>query len=174
MARLPARLTFTVAGVRFAVVHGGVEQINRFLFPGSPAAELGAELEAAGTDAVVAGHSGLPFTRRVDGRLWHNPGALGLPANDGTTDVWYSLIEAEGDGLAIRHRRLAYDHDGAAAAIRRAGLPDAYARALLTGRWPETDILPDEDAARSGRPIRLADLAFTRSGAGNIACGGIG
>ena len=35
-------------------------------------------------DGVIGGHCGLPFTKVVGDRLWHNPGAIGMPANDGT------------------------------------------------------------------------------------------
>ena len=35
-------------------------------------------------DAIIGGHSGLPFTQTLGSRLWHNPGAIGMPANDGT------------------------------------------------------------------------------------------
>jgi hypothetical protein len=37
MRGLPRRTTFTLAGRRLAAVHGGVEQINRYVFPTSPA-----------------------------------------------------------------------------------------------------------------------------------------
>ena len=42
------------------------------------------DLFLGGVDGLVAGHCGLPFTQTIDGRLWHNPGVIGMPANDGT------------------------------------------------------------------------------------------
>lgn len=71
MATLPGRLVLRVAGRRLAVVHGGADSINRFVFPSAPASELSAEIAATGCDGVVAGHCGLPFTRVVGGALWH-------------------------------------------------------------------------------------------------------
>ena len=93
LAARPRRIRFVLGGAHFAVVHGGATDIARYLFGSSPPDAFRAEFEAlereAPTDAVVAGHCGLPFSARVDGRLWHNPGVVGLPANDGRPDVWY-------------------------------------------------------------------------------------
>ena len=85
MAALPRRLDIELAGRRLAVIHGSVRQINRFVFASTPAAVKREELAAAGCDGVIGGHCGIPFTQIVDGKLWHNAGAIGMPANDGTT-----------------------------------------------------------------------------------------
>lgn len=157
MGALPRRIDFSLAGRRFAVIHGGVSQINRFIFPATPAAEKRSELADAGTDAVIGGHSGLPFTNRLGERLWHNAGAIGLPANDGTPRVWYSLLRPTAAGIAVSIRALSYDHAAAAARIRAVGLPEDYAAALETGLWPSDDVMPDNDRARRGEAILPAD-----------------
>ncbi len=69
----------------------------------------------------------------VDGLLWHNPGAIGVPANDGTPRVWFSVIEPGDVDIEIRHLPLEYDHGAAASAMRAARLPDGYADALSSG-----------------------------------------
>jgi len=163
MRGLPRRVDFMLSGARFAVVHGGVRAINRFIFPATPHATKAAEMDAAGTDAVVGGHSGLPFSETVDGRLWHNPGVIGLPANDGTPRVWYSLLTPERDGIAVEVRPLAYDHTAAAAAIRRVDLPADYADAIETGLWPSDDVMPDGDRARRGVPIEPRRILWRRA-----------
>ena len=73
---------------------------------------------------------------------------LGLPANDGTPRVWYSLLTPQAAGITVELRALSYDHAGAAAAIRAADLPQAYADALESGFWPNDDIMPDTDQRR--------------------------
>ena len=82
----------------------------------------------------------MPFIEKVDGAVWFNPGVIGMPANDGTADVWYGLIWLEAGDLRLATRRLAYDHLGAAAALRRSGHADGYARTLVTGLWPSLDV----------------------------------
>lgn len=153
MRTLPRRIDFALDGVRFAVIHGGVAEINRFVFPATPGVEKSAEISLAGTDAIIGGHSGLPFTEVVDGRLWHNPGVIGLPANDGTPRVWYSVLTPGDDGIVAEIRALRYDHLAAAAAIRAADLPNEYASALESGLWPSDDIMPEGDRRRRGAAI---------------------
>jgi len=160
MRTLPRRIDFTLGGARFAVIHGGVSEINRFVFPATPRDAKAAELETAGTDAVVGGHSGLPFNEVIGGRLWHNPGVIGLPANDGTPRVWYSLLTPERDGIAIEIRALAYDHAAAAAAIGAVDLPAEYADALETGLWPSDDVMPGGDRARRGIAIKASRIVW--------------
>jgi pyruvate-formate lyase-activating enzyme/predicted phosphodiesterase len=145
MAALPRRLDIELAGKRLAVVHGSVRQINRFVFASTPAAVKREELDAAGGDGVIAGHCGIPFTEAIDGRLWHNSGAIGLPANDGTPRVWYSVLAPTAGGIAVEHGALAYDHAAAAAKMRAARLPEGYAAALETGLWPSCDVLPAKE-----------------------------
>jgi predicted phosphodiesterase len=142
MAALPRRIVVEIGGRRLAVVHGGATSINRFLFASSPPGWKLEEILAGGCQGVIAGHCGLPFTQVIGERLWHNSGAIGLPANDGTPRVWYSLVTAEDGALRFEHRALVYDHRRAAAKMREAGLPEGYAAALETGLWPSCDVLP--------------------------------
>lgn len=158
MRALPRRITLTVAGAKLAVVHGGVSTINRFLFASSAAAEFAAEMEYVDADIIIAGHAGIPFTRAMADKFWHNAGAIGMPANDGTARVWYSLIVPEADGLRLEHRALSYDHAAAADRMRRAGLEDGYADCLTSGLWPSLDVLPAAEAANTG--IALVEQAF--------------
>lgn len=160
MRDLPRRIDFTLAGQRFAAIHGGVERINEFIFPATPAAEKRAALDAAGADAIIGGHSGLPFVERLQERLWINPGVIGLPANDGTPRVWYGLLVPQPQGIDIRIEALSYDHAAAAAAIRAADLPPGYADTLETGLWPNDDIMPPSDRARRGIPLEAGITAW--------------
>lgn len=160
MRTLPRRIDFALAGTRFAVIHGRVREINRFIFPATPSGEKADEMVLAGTQAVIGGHSGLPFTEVIEGRLWHNPGVIGLPANDGTPRVWYSVLTPGDNGIAVETRALRYNHAAAAAAIRAADLPNDYADALETGLWPSDDIMPDADRRRRGAAILPGRLVW--------------
>jgi pyruvate-formate lyase-activating enzyme/predicted phosphodiesterase len=154
MASLPRRIDVVLAGRRLAVVHGGAERINRYLFASTASAIKLDELERCGADGIVGGHSGLPFTQFVGGKLWHNAGAIGMPANDGTPRVWFSLLVPEPGGLRIEHRALEYDHRTAAKKMRAAGLPEEYARALAIGIWPSCDVLPYREIRERGVLLR--------------------
>jgi predicted phosphodiesterase len=152
MASLSKALVLTVGGRTVRVIHGGVDRINRFVFA-SQRKLIAAQLEKSDADIVIAGHSGVPFIAGVGQRVWFNPGVVGMPANDGTSDVWYGLIETRGDDLILSTRRLTYDSLGAATAMRGSGHADGYAETLLTGLWPSIDILPRWERAASGKEI---------------------
>jgi predicted phosphodiesterase/pyruvate-formate lyase-activating enzyme len=164
MASLPRRLVIEVGGRRLAVIHGGARRINRFVFASTPAAIKRTELAAIDAEGVIAGHCGIPFTQVIDGKLWHNAGAIGLPANDGTPRLWFSLLAPTEQGLRIEHLALAYDHDAAAAKMRACFLPEGYAAALHTGRWPSLDVLPQAEIAATGTPIEPGALLWTSTG----------
>ena len=165
MAALPRRIDLVLGGRRLAAVHGAPGRINRYRFASDGAAALADEVARAGTDGVIGGHCGLPFTRGGAGWLWHNAGAIGLPANDGTPRGWFSLLIPERGGIRIRHLPLAYDHAGAARAMRRAGLPEPYADALECGLWPSVDILPSAEMAQTAVPLAPGEILWAGAAA---------
>lgn len=156
MAALPRRIDLLFGRRRVAVVHGAPTRINRFIFASTADHELAAEIALSGADGVIGGHCGLPFTRQIGPLLWHNSGAIGLPANDGTPRGWCSLLVPRGDGVEIRHLPLHYDHAAASRAMRLVGLPPDYTETIESGIWPSFDVLPPEEQARSGTPLEAA------------------
>jgi predicted phosphodiesterase len=78
LAQLPRRIDLHIGSQRLAVIHGGVDLINRFVFASTSGLIKRRDIELADCDGIVAGHCGLPFTQAIDGRLWHNPGVVGF------------------------------------------------------------------------------------------------
>jgi hypothetical protein len=171
MGALPRDLSFSAHGLRFRVLHGGVSRINRFVFASDRQA-LHEEFAQTDADVVIGGHAGIPFVAEVGSRVWFNPGVIGMPANDGTTDVWYGLIGGGADGVVLTTHRLTYDYQGAAASLRRAAFADSYATALTSGLWPSVDILPTRERLETGmalEEIRWRVSARTTSAATVVA-----
>jgi len=162
MSELPSAIDFTFHGLRFHVLHGGVHQTNRYIF-GSQTDALTEEAAKLETDVVFTGHAGIPFIARAGGKTWLNAGVIGVPANDGTPDGWYALAEREDTGLRLSLRRLSYDHTTAAAAMRRAGHANGYARTLITGIWPSHDVLPEPEKAATGTPLSIEPVLIEKS-----------
>lgn len=158
MQTLPRVIRFELAGRRFMVVHGGAQQINRFIFPSTPEAEKREELELAGSDFLIGGHSGLPWGQKIAERAILNSGVIGLPANDGTADGWYLLLTPEAKNIRCSWQRLSYAAEQAQHTMLTAGLNSGYAETLTTGLWPSMDVLPATECAKRGQPIALADL----------------
>jgi diadenosine tetraphosphatase ApaH/serine/threonine PP2A family protein phosphatase len=106
--------------------HGSpVSDVRSFMpTPADDEAEL---LEGVREQRLVFGHTHLPF-RRIAMRGERpvelvNPGSVGMPFDGDPRAGWAILHE----DWRIEHRRVAYDHEGAAAAVRAFG-----------GRWSET------------------------------------
>ena len=159
MAGLPARIDIRYAGLNICLLHGGARENNRFLFA-SERARLESEFSAAcrekSCDVVLAGHAGIPFIAPLQDGYWVNAGVIGMPANDGTPDGWFSLIQRIDGNVRVELRRLSYDHTAAAADMRRAGHANGYARTLVTGIWPSHDVLPEAEHSATG--IALPEL----------------
>jgi predicted phosphodiesterase len=153
MAALPRKLEFTMNGRKIAVIHGAAEKMDRFVFHSDPATEKNRDLDTLGVDGIIAGHCGLPFTDIIDGRMWHNAGVVGMPANDGTPRTWYSVLTPGPDGIAVRLCPLDYDHAAASSSIYDKGLPDTYARTLKDGLWPNMDVLPAAEREMRGQAL---------------------
>ena len=154
MASLPHTISFTLSGKRFQLVHGGITQINRFLFAGSDDQAYAEEWAETDADVVIGGHCGIPFARcfsdRGTLRHWLNAGVIGMPANDGTPDGWYMLLTPENGSVRVSWHRLSYPVAETQQAMSTAGLETPYRKALKTGLWPSLDILPDSEKAVTG------------------------
>lgn len=164
MGARPRRMAVTLPdGRRLAVLHGGADDISRFLFASAAEPVLAEEIAATGCDGVIAGHCGMPFARMVGGALWLNAGAIGMPADDGTPRAWFAVLTPQAAGLCAEILPLSYDHGAAAAAMRAARLPEGYAAALSSGNWPSCDVLPAAERARRGRRLAPVRLSWPRA-----------
>ncbi len=102
LASLPRRIDLQIGVLRLAVIHGSISRIDQFEFASTAVEVKRNVLRLAGCDGVIGGHCGLPFSQTIDGRLWHNAGAVGMLANDGTPGVRCSLfVSAAGNASDV-------------------------------------------------------------------------
>ncbi|GLQ26476.1 hypothetical protein GCM10007927_12790 [Sulfitobacter pacificus] len=144
MASLPDVVSFRHQGARYAVIHGGMTDVARFIWPSSStevfAQEWAAVERAVGpVDHIIAGHAGVPFVKFIPRGRWINAGVIGMPAHDGQQGTRFAILE---DG-EVWIENLPYDAQGAAEDMTRAGLPQGYRDGLLSGYWPSEDVLPE-------------------------------
>ena len=165
-ATLPQTLRFSYGKRTFRVVHGGVNEVSRWVFA-SDGSTLAEELAHTAEDITIAGHCGLPFIASIGRRTWFNPGVIGMPANDGTAHVWYGLIETRDGDVSLSTHRLSYDHVAASAVMRRFGYANGYARSLVTGLWPSLDILPSVERSLTGKRLRARSVLIKESRLGS-------
>jgi predicted phosphodiesterase len=150
---LPHHIRFRINGFSAVVVHGSFSSINQFVFPSSDEAVFLNEFSLANTDLIIGGHSGIPFSKIIEQKIWHNSGAIGMPANDGTPHTWYSIISPQEDRVKIETKKLTYQHHDTFQIMQKNNLHNGYADCLLNGLWPSTDILPEKEKYDTGRQL---------------------
>jgi putative phosphoesterase len=143
LASLPDERKIEVGKYKFLLVHGSPTSNEELLGPDTPESRL-QELnllakESHGIDfsAIICGHSHQAFTRQQGKTLFINTGSVGRP-DDGNPRTAYAVLQVGENGLQVSHYRLNYNVDKAVAAIRKKGLPEAFAQMLIQGRDLET------------------------------------
>ena len=153
MTGFPDELRFQLGELNVLACHGSPRQTNEFLWESTtPTHFLDKLAREAGVDVILGTHTGIHWSRRWDGesgqRTYVNVGALGRPANDGRTEVWYALLEADGRELRVDFIPVAYDHEALAREMRAEELPEEFVETILTGWWTTClEILPGKERA---------------------------
>lgn len=161
---LPAFLRRDFGGYRVHMAHGSPRQVNEFLWESTSSdAFLQRLLRAHDADVLLVTHTGIPWVRSLPlefgGGLVINVGAIGRPANDGRTGVWYALLDIPGDqatilppasrAIAVTLRCVDYDHERLCAEMRAESLPEEFVQTIATGYWTTClEILPAKERMR--------------------------
>jgi predicted phosphodiesterase len=157
MNDLPASIRFQYAGLDCLVIHAGVSNNNQFVFESDSLVEKSAQIRQAQADVIISGHSGIPFGQKVEAGYWLNAGVIGMPANNGSADVWYMLLESDSPGVLASWHQLSYPFKESQQSTRAAGMVE-YAQALESGIWPSQEVLPDWEKRQRGRRISVGPL----------------
>jgi diadenosine tetraphosphatase ApaH/serine/threonine PP2A family protein phosphatase len=148
---LPPSLRASWGGKRVRMAHGSPRRVNEFLWEStSPDAFLARMMSEHECDVLFVTHTGIPWQRRLaDGRLVVNVGAIGRPANDGRTDVWYAIAHLRDGGVDCELVPLGYDWQRLAAEMRAEHLPPEFIETVESGWWTTClEILPPKERAR--------------------------
>jgi len=148
---LPPSLRATWAGRRVLMAHGSPRRVNEFLWEStSPDAFLRRLCDQFEAEVLLVTHTGIPWQRRLpDGKLVVNVGAIGRPANDGRTDVWYAVATACGGEVEAELVPVAYDWRRLAEQMRAEKICDEFVETVETGWWTTClEILPARERAR--------------------------
>ena len=150
MADFPDELRFRLGDLDVLAFHGSPRRTNEFLWESTtPTHFLDKLADDHRTDVLVGTHTGIHWSRSWgDGRAYVNAGALGRPANDGGTEVWYAVLEGRGRELDVEFVPVAYDHEALAEEMRSEELPEEFVETILTGWWTTClEILPGKERA---------------------------
>lgn len=148
LAALPTQRKLDLEGTSALLVHGSPREQNEFLWETSTPDHL---LEKLCGDAslLFCTHTGLHWQRRLaSGKRVINVGALGRPANDGRTCVWYALLDTEA-AEPVQFVPVEYDHARLAREMQQEKLPAEFVETILTGWWTTClEILPAKERLR--------------------------
>jgi predicted phosphodiesterase len=136
MGELPEQHRLAIGGRRVLLCHGSPRRVNEFLWESiCPDAFLEWLCDNFDAEVIVCGHSGIPWHRALpSGRQVVNVGAIGRPANDGSTAVAYAAIVL-GDQVSVTFRRVPYDAEALAREMEEERLPGEFVETIRTGWW---------------------------------------
>jgi putative phosphoesterase len=110
-----------------AMYHGSPRDDDEYVYPSSADEAV---VKKAGAAFVILGHTHLPMALSFRSGVLVNPGSVGQP-RDGDPRASWGLLDLGRRAFGVR--RVPYDIDAAATAIRRAGLPTELADRLYAG-----------------------------------------
>lgn len=152
MGTLPRSIGIEAGGVRLLLSHGSPRKINEFLWRStSPDPFLNRLCDEFDADVIVCTHTGLHWHKALGGkRHVINAGAIGRPANDGRTNVWYALVTVASDHTSVEFVPVEYDHGALAREMRQEKLPQEFIETIETGWWTTClEVLPAKERAAS-------------------------
>lgn len=149
---LPRQIRLDVEGWHLLLCHGSPRRTNEFLWESTCSTHFLEWLcHQYHADVILATHTGIKWQRALGGgRRFVNVGVLGRPENDGSTNVWYTLLEiAAPPKLNVEFVPVAYDHERLAREMAEEGLPAEFQQTILTGWWTCClEILPAKERRR--------------------------
>lgn len=125
-------LTYKIQGEfkRINLVHATLESNSAYLYEKDDKKELAQTLEQRRVDAIVMGHTHLPYVQQESRLLLVNSGSVGRSRED-ERKATYVLLELSEEEISAEIRRLDYPIERVAQAIYESEIPDYYADFLL-------------------------------------------
>lgn len=149
---LPPQARIKLGPLQVLLCHGSPRKVNEFLWESTTStAFLDSLAGSQRADVIAATHTGIKWSRELaDGKAFVNVGVLGRPENDGTTNVWYTILEHSSQhGLNIEFIPVEYDFARLAREMRDEGLPEEFVETVLGGWWTTClEILPSKERRR--------------------------
>ena len=161
MHGIPDFIQFKYANRKVTVVHGSYQHVSEYIFASTDWSVQEQIFLETKSDIILAGHCGLPFNKEKNGKIWLNSGVIGMPANDGTTRVWYAILNDAGGNFSYDHCAYLPNFQPTIAKMLAQRLPRAYAYTLQTGLWDNCEILPPVETAQQGIALNLRQKKTT-------------
>jgi len=151
MRTLPESRRLDLGSLRLLLSHGSPRKMNEFLWESTSSTQfLDALADQFNADVMLTTHTGIKWQRELlQGRRLVNVGVLGRPENDGSTNVWYTVLAHDANGLRVEFVPVHYDHGALAQEMRTEKLPEEFVDTILNGWWTTClEILPSKERRR--------------------------
>jgi predicted phosphodiesterase len=148
---LPAEIRLELEPHRVLMCHGSPRKTNEFLWESTASTQfLNWLADQYRADVILATHTGIKWQRELSGgRRFVNVGVIGRPENDGGTNVWYTVLEQNGEQLRVEFVPIEYDFERLAREMAEEGLPEEFCATILSGWWTTClEILPSKERRR--------------------------
>jgi predicted phosphodiesterase len=150
LGALPGQRRIHLGEHRVLMCHGSPRVINEFLWESAtPSGLLKRLLGQAEADVLACTHTGIKWHRELpEGKHAVNVGVIGRPENDGSSNVWYTVLTA-GPDLSVEFVPVHYDFETLARQMEQEGLPPEFAETVRTGWWTTClENLPSKERSR--------------------------
>ena len=151
MHELPEHVRIVLGARSTLLCHGSPRRMNEFLWESTtPTHFLEKLCRDHDAEVILCTHTGLHWSRQLPGGgLVVNVGAIGRPANDGRTEVWYAIVSAGAREASVEFVPVAYDHEALAVEMADEGLPPEFIETIRTGWWTTcNEVLPAMERRR--------------------------
>jgi len=148
LRNLPKERRVQFGNLDLLLCHGSPRRVNEFLWESTtPTHFLDMLAEQQKADVIAATHTGIKWSRQLSkGRMFVNVGVLGRPENDGTKNVWYTLLEIRGNDVHVEFVPVEYDYVRLAREMGEEGLPEEFIATVHTGWWTTClEVLPSKE-----------------------------
>lgn len=152
LRNLPPQYQLSLGPFQILLCHGSPRRVNEFLWESTTSTHFLEHLvNSSQVDLIAATHTGIKWQRHLaQQRQFVNVGVLGRPENDGTTSVWYTLLEAHSPAdLRVQFVPVEYDYQRLAQQMQQESLPDKFIETIVTGWWSSClEVLPVKERRR--------------------------
>ena len=136
---LPFSLQFGDGPDGLLVVHANPKSDDEHIWPDANDEQLERFTSGVVQRTIAFGHLHLPYVRVWRDRVFVNVASAGIP-KDGDPRAGYAILTQRSGGWEIKHRRVFFDVEAVACAVRDSGMPFARAQELILRRHRYVEI----------------------------------
>jgi putative phosphoesterase len=129
MGGLPAELSIMIEGRKVIFFHATPRKNNLYWYADRPEKFFQEMAEKTDADLLVYGHTHIPYSKNISGKLFINAGSVGKP-KDGDPRACLTVIDVTPTAVTTDFIRVSYDVEKMAGAIATSGLPSYFAERL--------------------------------------------